>query len=304
MIPRILRHLSSDQSLTLVTLIISNFSQLQVCHNVIYPGTMVANVEEAAPQKFVTFDDVELFINTAAPALLAVISEAPLRVVNGLTKLFMEKNNIVYIARTKVNEHISAITGFSFMYCDNDANIVLSFLAGTCIFDHVTVACRKSKARWRSFEWSSCSVCRGSGSVAAGIHSIVQFFARKLRIHIPILVLSCSYSADNRHGANSIDDRRYVCLAIFGCIGHRCIHGPTANLGDRSEASLPFVNRECFVIMYAYTKLNVCRDRVMENIVLAHSNRLPTAQVTHKISNVNLFLHALGLDSSQVAIPR
>lgn len=215
---------------------------------------MVANVEEAAPQKFVTFDDVELFINTAAPALLAVISEAPLRVVNGLTKLFMEKNNIVYIARTKVNEHISAITGFSFMYCDNDANIVLSFLAGTCIFDHVTVACRKSKARWRSFEWSSCSVCRGSGSVAAGIHSIVQFFARKLRIHIPILVLSCSYSADNRHGANSIDDRRYVCLAIFGCIGHRCIHGPTANLGDRSEASLPFVNRECFVIMYAYTK--------------------------------------------------
>lgn len=42
----------------------------------------------------------------------------------------------------------------------------------------------------------------------------------------------------------------------------------------------------------------------MENIVLAHSNRLPAAQAAHRISNVNLFLHALGLDSSQVLVPR
>lgn len=42
----------------------------------------------------------------------------------------------------------------------------------------------------------------------------------------------------------------------------------------------------------------------MENIVLANSNHIPPAQSSQRISNINLFLHALGLDSSQVTIPR
>lgn len=45
------------------------------------------------------------------------------------------------------------------------------------------------------------------------------------------------------------------------------------------------------------------RDRVMEDIVMASSNRLPEEQAAHKIANVNLFLHALGLDASQVTVP-
>ena len=102
LIPRIVRHLTSDQNLTMLTVIIANFSRLFVCRHVIYPGSMVANAEEAKKQKFVTFDDVELFINMAAPPLLGLISEAPLQVINGLVKLFLEKNEIVSVARTKV----------------------------------------------------------------------------------------------------------------------------------------------------------------------------------------------------------
>lgn len=41
----------------------------------------------------------------------------------------------------------------------------------------------------------------------------------------------------------------------------------------------------------------------MENIVLAKRNRLPIEQASHRIANVNLFLHALGLDASQVSVP-
>jgi DNA topoisomerase 2-associated protein PAT1 len=41
----------------------------------------------------------------------------------------------------------------------------------------------------------------------------------------------------------------------------------------------------------------------MENIVLAKSNRIPLEQANHRIANVNLFLHALGLDASQVSAP-
>lgn len=50
-------------------------------------------------------------------------------------------------------------------------------------------------------------------------------------------------------------------------------------------------------------RVYIYRDRVMDNIVLAKRNRLPLEQATHRISNVNLFLHALGLDASQVSVP-
>ncbi|KAG0174967.1 hypothetical protein DFQ30_001442 [Apophysomyces sp. BC1015] len=101
LMPRIVRHLSSDQNLTMITVIIANFARLQVCRHVIYPGTMVANAEEAKRQQFVTFDDVELFMNTTVPPLLAFIAEVPLRVVNGLLQVFMEKNDIETIARSR-----------------------------------------------------------------------------------------------------------------------------------------------------------------------------------------------------------
>lgn len=45
------------------------------------------------------------------------------------------------------------------------------------------------------------------------------------------------------------------------------------------------------------------RERVLENVVAASSNLLPADKAAHKIANVNLFLHALGLDASQVTIP-
>jgi DNA topoisomerase 2-associated protein PAT1 len=71
---------------------------------VIYPGTQVAHVEEAQRQRFVPYEDVELFMNAAAPSLLNFITEAPLQVVIGLTRLFMEKNDVRLVAQTKVRE--------------------------------------------------------------------------------------------------------------------------------------------------------------------------------------------------------
>jgi DNA topoisomerase 2-associated protein PAT1 len=88
----------------MLSVIIAHFSQLQVCQHVIYPGTQVAHVEEAQRQRFVPYEDVELFMNAAAPSLLGFITEAPLQVVIGLTRLFMEKNDVRLVAQTKVRE--------------------------------------------------------------------------------------------------------------------------------------------------------------------------------------------------------
>lgn len=93
----------------MLSVIISNFSQLQICQHVIYPGTQVVNVEEAQRQKFVSFEDVELFMNASAPSLLSFITEAPMQVVVGLTRLFMEKNDIGFIVQSKVRNKLIII---------------------------------------------------------------------------------------------------------------------------------------------------------------------------------------------------
>jgi DNA topoisomerase 2-associated protein PAT1 len=41
----------------------------------------------------------------------------------------------------------------------------------------------------------------------------------------------------------------------------------------------------------------------MENIIIVKRNRVPLEQANHCIANINLFLHALGLDASQVSVP-
>lgn len=124
--PRIIRHFTTEENLALVSVILGNFSHLNVCRNVIYPGSTIANVEEARTQKFVSFDEVELFINTVAPPLLNLISESSLKVVNYLMRIFVEKNDIVSVARTKVKD-ISVI---------EDPSLNTICIAWTCIFDN------------------------------------------------------------------------------------------------------------------------------------------------------------------------
>jgi DNA topoisomerase 2-associated protein PAT1 len=84
LIPRIVRQLGNEQNLELLHVVLAHFSKLDVSRNVIYPGTMVADVPEAQQQPFVSFEDVELFFSVTMPSLLTLIAESSLQVVNQL----------------------------------------------------------------------------------------------------------------------------------------------------------------------------------------------------------------------------
>lgn len=45
------------------------------------------------------------------------------------------------------------------------------------------------------------------------------------------------------------------------------------------------------------------REQVLENVIAAQATRLAPEKSAQRIANVNLFLHALGLDASQVSVP-
>jgi DNA topoisomerase 2-associated protein PAT1 len=93
-IPRVLRHCLPDQILTLITMLVANFESLDVCKGAIWGNQGIVSSA--------MLDEVELYMNTVVPPLLQFVAEAPMRIVLGLFGLFIERNNIVWVARSKV----------------------------------------------------------------------------------------------------------------------------------------------------------------------------------------------------------
>lgn len=111
-IPRVLRHLLPEQTLTLLTMLVANFESLNVCKSEVY-----ADVQGN--------QEIELFMNTIVPPLLGFVSEAPFRIVVGLLALFIERNNMIWVARSKVKKEESRqTTGLVCMVFGSQLNYV------------------------------------------------------------------------------------------------------------------------------------------------------------------------------------
>ncbi|CAO3607044.1 unnamed protein product [Cunninghamella blakesleeana] len=252
LIPRIIRPLSHDQNLNMLSVIISNFSQLQICQHVIYPGTQVINVEEAQRQKFVSFDDVELFMNASAPSLLSFITEAPMQVVVGLTRLFMEKNDIGFIVQSK--------PGLAFLTMLLSRAEILKNGGGA--LNRVVPPSSEELSLWQDVYTRFFNALQGR------FNSIFPSLYYLTPINPSIDMLQISLSIDD------IYIWQFLAAVAVGA-----------------------------TMEQQHVLVTEVRDRVMENIILAKSNRLPIDHATHRIDNTNLFLHSLGLDASQVSVP-
>ncbi|KAJ2633649.1 DNA topoisomerase 2-associated protein pat1 [Coemansia sp. RSA 1290] len=93
LIPRLVHHLSLDQTLALTTTIIANFESLDVCRF----GSFSMSSDVSARQR----DETSLFLHAVMPPTLAFMAETPLQIINGLFALFMERNNVAWVARTR-----------------------------------------------------------------------------------------------------------------------------------------------------------------------------------------------------------
>ncbi|KAI7824222.1 topoisomerase II-associated protein PAT1-domain-containing protein [Kickxella alabastrina] len=95
-VPRLVHHLTIDQVLALTTTVIANFETLDVCRfgsfSYSAAGSLVAMRQR---------EETDLFLHAVMPPTLAFLSETSLQIVNGLFALFMERNNIAWVARTR-----------------------------------------------------------------------------------------------------------------------------------------------------------------------------------------------------------
>lgn len=97
-LPRLTRHLNSQRMLTLLTLLVACFSQLDV----IKLAPILDSVQES--QELADVDrQTQAFLGSVMQSILPVVSVANLRLVTGLLGLLLDRSNIVAVAQTKVS---------------------------------------------------------------------------------------------------------------------------------------------------------------------------------------------------------
>ncbi|KAF9417901.1 hypothetical protein BGZ94_009821 [Podila epigama] len=220
-IPRVLRHLLPEQTLTLLTMLVANFESLDVCKTEVY-----ADVQGN--------QEIELFMNTIVPPLLGFVSEAPFRIVVGLLALFIERNNMVWVARSKPG--LAFLTLFL-----SRAEILKQGQGNYPIPDDREI-----------LQWNE----------------LYNRLFDQLKTHFSALFMPKATIAEDVHVW------RFLAAMAVGA-----------------------------TVEQQHVLVTEVREQVLENVIAAQTTRMAPEKAAQKIGNVNLFLHALGLDASQVTVP-
>lgn len=97
LLPRISRHLSSQQMLTVLTLLVACFSQMDI----VLHAHILDLPEESTRQQDLE-RQTQAFLGSIIQSILPVVAKAGLRLVSGLLGLLLERSDIVSITQTRV----------------------------------------------------------------------------------------------------------------------------------------------------------------------------------------------------------
>lgn len=100
LLPRALRHLSSEQTLTALTMVVASFDSLDVVRNAPILDSVSsgpANEEKQAEVRRQT----EAFLTSVVPCMLSLMATSPMQIVSGMLALFIERNDLARCAQTR-----------------------------------------------------------------------------------------------------------------------------------------------------------------------------------------------------------
>jgi DNA topoisomerase 2-associated protein PAT1 len=107
-LPRALRHLSAEQTLTLVTLMVATFDQLDTVREApildrpVEEAQVAGERSESQQRRAAVEVKTEAFLNAIISPVMSVIGNAPLRMVTGMLGLLLERNDIHKVVKSKV----------------------------------------------------------------------------------------------------------------------------------------------------------------------------------------------------------
>ena len=97
LLPRVTRHFNSQQLLTILTLLVACFTQLDVVRD-----APILNSEVDSPERKEAERQTQLFLGTVLQCILPVVAKSNLRLIGGLLGLFMERCELHIIAQSRV----------------------------------------------------------------------------------------------------------------------------------------------------------------------------------------------------------
>lgn len=122
-LPRLSRHIAPPRMLTLLTLLVACFSQLDVVKH----AALLDSLEET-PERQDVERQTQAFLGSVLQSILPVVAKAELRVITGLLGLLLDRTNIVVSAQTRVRVFYLIMHGVAYPSCsawDCHVNIVL-----------------------------------------------------------------------------------------------------------------------------------------------------------------------------------
>jgi len=246
LLPRLTRHLDSQRMLTLLTLLVACFSQLDV----VVHASLLEGSNESRERSDVE-RQTQAFLGSVLQSILPIVAKASLRLVTGLLGLLLDRTNIAVIAQTRpglalltlflsrvevIKQSMASATDVSELPSQEEAE------QWQLIFDHL-------------FELLSP-------------HFVLLFPSTRIALAI----------ASGRPSTPSalVDQPVWQFLAAL---------------------ALHAVTEQHQILVTAL------REKVLDNIMTAKEGwAAGDVEWETKLANVNLFLHALGLDSSQIAM--
>jgi DNA topoisomerase 2-associated protein PAT1 len=111
MLPRLSRHLSSQQMLTMLTLLVACFNQLDV----VVQAPLLDSAEETPERKEVD-RQTQAFLGSVMQSVLPIVAKSGLRLISGLLGLLLDRSNIVMVTQTRVSRALSSPARVTYRY--------------------------------------------------------------------------------------------------------------------------------------------------------------------------------------------
>lgn len=247
-LPRLTRHLSSARMLTLLTLLVACFHQLDVVNQAPVLDSLVDSTERVDAER-----QTQAFLGSVMQSILPVVSVANLRLATGLLGLLLDRSDIAAVAQTR--------PGLALLTLFLSRVEVIKQMAATAP-DMSEIPSTEESQQWKLM-----------------FDHLFQLLAPHLLLLFP----------STRIAQTSIS-------------GHPDLPNPT-DIADQPVWQFLAALALHAAVEQHQVLVTVLREKVLDNVLsvnkgwVADENERQT-----KLANVNLFLHALGLDSSQIVM--
>ncbi|KAF8636407.1 hypothetical protein AX17_003589 [Amanita inopinata Kibby_2008] len=243
-LPRITRHLNGQRMLTLLTLLVACFCQLDVVKQAPLLDLIQDSKERTDAER-----QTQGFLGSVLQSILPIVAKANLRLVTGLLGLLLDRSNIVAVAQTRpglalltlflsrvevIKQNMSTATDISELPSAEEAQ------QWQLMFDHL-------------FQ-------------LLAPHFLLLFPSTRMATALPPSHMTTDF----------VDQPVWQFLAALA------LHA---------------------VSEQQHTLVTALRDKVLDNVLSVNKGWITEEEERQmKLANANLFLHALGLDSSQIVM--